>query len=135
MAEKRLGEERCKTTYPFRDFLDAGAVLAFGSDGGMDPIRGIYYAVTRNTLDNKYPGGWQPQQKITVEEALKAYTWGTAYASFFEDRAGSLEVGKLADMVVLDKDILSIPPDEIKDVKVVMTIMDGRVVFMVDQFQ
>ena len=129
MAEKRLGEKRCKTTYPFRDFLDAGAIMAFGSDGGMDPVRGIYFAVTRNTLDNKYPGGWQPHQKITVEEALRAYTWGTAYASFFDHRTGSLEPGKLADMVVLDQDILNIPHDKIKDVRVVMTIVDGKVVF------
>ncbi len=129
-AEKRLGKKRCETTYPFRDFLDAGVTLAFGSDGDMSPLYGIYCAVTRTTEDGKYPEGWFPHQRITVEEALRAYTYGTAYASNFEDRVGTLTVGKLADIVVLDTDILSVEPEKIKDVKVLLTIVDGEKVYM-----
>ena len=95
----------------------------------MDPILGIYAAVTRRSADGKNPGGWVPEQKISVEEALRAYTVGGAYAVFAEDRRGRLEPGYLADLVLLDRDLTRIPPEEIAQVKVVTTVMGGRVVF------
>lgn len=131
-AENRIGPERAKGTYAFRSLLDAGAILAFGSDwfvAPMEPLMGIYAAVTRRTLDGKQPNGWVPEQKITVAEAIRAYTLGSAYASFDETRKGSLEVGKLADFAVLSDDILKINPIEIEKVRVVMTIFDGKVVY------
>jgi predicted amidohydrolase YtcJ len=130
-AEKRIGPERAKTTYAFRSLLDSGAALAFGSDWDVAPMNalmGIYGAVTRRTLDGKHPGGWVPEQKITVEQAVRAYTMGSAYASFDEKIKGSIEPGKLADLVVLSEDIFSIDPVKIADTKVWMTIFDGRVV-------
>ena len=131
-AEKRIGPERARRTYAFRSLLDAGAILAFGSDwdvAPMIPLSGIYGAVTRRTLDGKHPGGWVPEQKITVSEALRAYTWGSAYASFEEKIKGAIEPGKLADMVVLSRDILTIDPAEIADVKVLITVFDGKVIY------
>ena len=129
-AEKRIGPERAKTTYAFRSLLDSGATLAFGSDwdvAPMSPILGIYAAVTRRTLDGKHPDGWIPEQKITVEEAVQAYTMGSAYASFEENIKGSIEPGKLADVIVLSQDIFAIDPVKIADTKVDLTIFDGRV--------
>lgn len=131
-AEKVIGHERARTTYAFRSLLDAGARLAFGSDwfvAPADPILGIYAAVTRRTLDNKNPGGWIPEQKITVEEALKAYTIDAAYATFEENMKGSLKKGKLADFAVLDKDITKIDPALISSVKVLSTVVGGKQVF------
>ncbi len=131
-AEKVIGPERIKTTYAFRSLLDAHARLAFGSDWFVappTPIEGIYAAVTRRTLDGKNPEGWVPAQKITVEEALRAYTVGGAYAQFAEKTKGTLEKGKLADFVLLDRDLTRIPAPEIRDVQVVMTVVGGRVVF------
>ncbi|HXG92361.1 MAG TPA: amidohydrolase family protein [Blastocatellia bacterium] len=131
-AEKRIGPERIKTTYPFRAFLDTGATLVFGSDwtvAPLSPILGIYAAVTRATLDGKNPKGWVPEQKITVEEAVRAYTTSCAYAEFAEARKGALEVGKLADVVVLSRDIFRVAPEEIQKTDVVYTIVGGRVVF------
>lgn len=131
-AEKRIGANRIKTTYPFRSLLDSGAMLAFGSDwtvAPLNPLLGIYAAVTRRTLDNKNPDGWIPAQKITVEEAVRAYTLGSAFAEFQEQDKGTLTVGKLADFVLLDKDIFTINPHEIDKAKVVLTVMDGRVVY------
>ena len=131
-AENRIGAERAKGTYAFRSLLDAGAVLAFGSDwfvAPMEPLMGIYGAVTRRTLDGKRPSGWVPEQKITVAEAVKAFTLGAAFASFDETVKGSIEVGKLADFAVLSADIFNINPVEIEKAKVVMTIFDGRVIF------
>ena len=131
-AEKRIGRERAKGTYAFRSLLDAGAVLAFGSDWSvapLDPVMGIYAAATRRTLDGKNPGGWVPEQKITVEEAVRAYTFGSAYAEFAEGAKGTVTPGKLADLVILDRDIFRIDPAEIEKVKVRMTVVDGRVVF------
>ncbi|MBV9301939.1 MAG: amidohydrolase family protein, partial [Acidobacteriaceae bacterium] len=130
-AEKRIGPERAKTTYAFRSLLDSGATLAFGSDWDVAPMNvlmGIYGAVTRRTLDGKHPDGWIPEQKITVEEAVRAYTMGSAYASFDEKIKGSIEPGKLADLAVLSDDIFSIDPIKIADTKVWMTIFDGRIV-------
>jgi predicted amidohydrolase YtcJ len=131
-AEKRIGPDRAKGTYAFRSLLDAGAVLAFGSDwdvAPMDPILGIYAAVTRRTLDGKHPNGWVPEQKITVEEALRAYTYGSAYASFEEQRKGTIAPGKLADFAVLSQDILAIDPASIEQVKISFTVVDGKIVY------
>jgi predicted amidohydrolase YtcJ len=131
-AEKRIGPERAKTTYAFRSLLDSGAKLAFGSDwpvAPMSPIKGIYAAVTRRTLDGKHPDGWVPEQKITVEEAVRAYTMGSAYASFEDKIKGSIEPGKLADLIVLSDDIFSIDPVKIADTKIEMMIFDGKILF------
>lgn len=131
-AEKRIGKERAKGTYAFRSLLDSGATLAFGTDwtvAPLSPISSIYAAVTRRTLDNKNPNGWVPEQKITVEEAVRAYTVGSAYAEFQENVKGTIAPGKLADLVILSSDIFRIDPKEIETVKVVMTIVDGRVVY------
>ena len=129
-AERYIGA-RIQTTYAFRSLIDAGAALAFGSDWYVappTPLEGIYAAATRRTLDGRYPGGWVPAQKITVEEALRAYTSGAAYASFDEARKGILAAGRLADFVMLDRNILEIPPEDIRDARVVMTVVGGRVV-------
>ncbi len=131
-AEKYIGQERMKTSYAARSLIDNGATLAFGSDwfvAPATPLEGIYGAVTRRTLDSKNPDGWVPEQKITVEEALKAYTINAAYASFDENIKGSLEPGKLADFVVLDRDITTIDPVDIWDLKVQQTWVGGRKVF------
>lgn len=131
-AEKRIGAERAKGTYAFRALLDSGAVLAFGSDwdvAPMAPLMGIYAAATRRTLDGKHPGGWVPEQKTTVAEAIRAYTMGSAYASFDEQIKGSIEAGKLADMVVVSDDILSVPAVEIEKARVETTIFDGKVLY------
>ena len=130
-AEKRIGAERAKTTYAFRSLLDSGATLAFGSDWDVAPmsaLMGIYAAATRRTLDSKHPDGWVPEQKITVAEAVHAYTMGSAYASFEENIKGSIEPGKLADLVVLSDDIFAIDLAKIADTKVYMTVFDGRIV-------
>jgi len=131
-AEKRIGPERAKTTYAFRSLLDSGATLAFGTDwtvAPLNPMLSIYAAVTRRTLDAKHPNGWIPEQKISLEEAIRAYTIGSAYAEFQENEKGTIASGKLADLVVHSRDIFQIDPKEIEKVKVMMTIMDGRVVF------
>ncbi len=131
-AEKRIGLERIKTTYAFRSLLDAGAHLAFGSDwtvAPLDPVLGIYAAVTRRTLDGKHPNGWVPEEKITVEEALRAYTGGDAYGVFAEKTRGRLAPGYQADLVLLDHDLTAIPPEQIERVKVRTTIVGGKVVF------
>jgi len=131
-AEKRIGPERAKTTYAFRSLLDSGATLAFGTDwtvAPLNPMLSIYAAATRRTLDGKHPNGWIPEQKISVEEAVRAYTIGSAYAEFQENEKGTIAPGKLADLVILAGDIFKIDPNEIEKVNVVMTIMDGRVMF------
>lgn len=131
-AEKRIGPERAKGTYAFRTLLDTGAALAFGSDwpvAPMEPLKGIYAAVTRRTLDGKRPEGWVPEQKISVAEAIHAYTMGAAYASFDEQIKGSIEPGKLADLVVLSDDILTIDPVKIWNTSVQMTVFDGKVIY------
>jgi len=131
-AEKRIGHERARTTYAFRTLLDTGAVLAFGTDWNvapLDPMQGLYAAVTRRTLDGRNPNGWIPEQKISIEEAVRAYTVGSAYAEFTENEKGSLAPGKLADIVMLSKDIFSIDPTEIEKTRVLLTIMNGRVVY------
>jgi hypothetical protein len=131
-AGKRIGPERIRTTYAFRALLDADARLAFGSDwtvAPLDPILGIYAAVTRQTIDGANPGGWVPEQKIGVEEALRAYTANGAWAAFAEERLGTLEPDKLADLVVLSGNLLQLEPAEIRNVRVDYTIIGGDVVY------
>ncbi len=131
-AEGRIGPERAKTTYAFRSFLDAGVRLALGTDwyvASLNPMETLYAAVTRATLDGRHPGGWVPEQKITLEEALRAYTAGAAYAEFQEQDKGVLAPGMLADFVLLSEDPFAIAPERLKDVTVEATIVGGRVVF------
>jgi len=131
-AWKRLDEKRLKGTYAFRTLLDTGANLAFGTDwfvAPLNPMFGIYAAATRRTLDDKNPNGWIPEQKITVEEAVRAYTYGSAYAEFQENVKGTLTVGKLADFVILSDDIFTINPIEIRNAKVLTTVVDGKIVY------
>lgn len=131
-AEKRIGADRIKTTYAFKSLLDTNAHLTFGSDSPVAPMnvmQGIYAAVTRRTLDGANPNGWIPAEKITVEQAVKAYTVNNAYAGFQEEKLGQLKVGYLADFVVLEQDIFEIPAEEIKDVEVNMTVIDGKLVY------
>jgi len=130
-AEKRIGPVRIKTTYAFRSVLDSGAKLAFGTDWSvapLSPLMGLYAAVTRETRDGKNPQGWVPDQKITVEEAVRAYTATAAFAEFAERDKGTLEPGKLADAVVLSRNIFQIKPDDIPNTTVVYTVVGGRVV-------
>ena len=131
-AEKRIGRERCKTTYAFRSLLDSKVVLAFGSDwdvAPLSPVEGIFAAVTRRTIDGKNPEGWFPEQKITAEEALRAYTSSAAYAAFEEKEKGTLSPGKVADFVVLSRDLFSIEPEQIEKISVIKTVVGGRVVY------
>ncbi|MFC1731545.1 amidohydrolase [candidate division KSB1 bacterium] len=131
-AERRIGHERCKLTYAFKTFLDNNVVMTLGSDwtvAPLDPLSGIYAAITRIPRDGSSPEGWFPEQKISVEKAVEGYTLTGAYASFQEDIRGSITPGKCADMAVLSRDILSIPPEEIRDTEVLYTILDGTVVF------
>lgn len=131
-AEGVIGAERAKGTYAFRSLLDAGTVLAFGSDWFVappTPIEGIYAAVTRRTLDDRHPDGWVPEQRITVEEALRAYTIGGAYAAFDERDRGTIEVGKLADFAMIDRDLTRVPMDSLRDARVVLTVVGGTIVY------
>lgn len=131
-AEEVIGAERAKTTYAFNSLIQSGAHVAFGSDwyvAPATPLEGIYAAVTRRTLDDANPEGWVPEQKVTVEQALRAYTYEGAFASFEEDRKGMLKVGMLADMTLIDRDLTTIEPDTIREAKVLKTIVGGRVVF------
>jgi len=131
-AEKRIGHERAKSSYAWRSLLDHDAKLAFGTDwpvAPLNPLLGLYAAVTRATVDGKNPGGWIPEQKITLAEAIEAYTLGSAYAEFTDTQKGSLTPGKLADVVILDVDLFAIPPKKIKDAKVMTTVVGGKVVY------
>lgn len=131
-AWKRLDDKRLKGTYAFRSLLDSGAVLAFGTDWAvapLNPLFGVYAATTRRTLDNKNPNGWIPEQKISVAETVRAYTYGSAFAEFQENVKGTLTVGKLADFVILSDDIFKINPIEIEKVKILTTVVDGKIVY------
>ncbi|MHB1071191.1 MAG: amidohydrolase [Gemmatimonadaceae bacterium] len=131
-ADRVIGAERAKGTYAFRSLLDSGARLAFGSDWFVappTPLEGIYAAATRATLDGRHPGGWVPEQKITVEEALRAYTTGGAYAEFAEGEKGMLRTGMLADFAMIDRDITRIPPAQVREATVLLTVVGGQVVF------
>ncbi|MBL0027055.1 MAG: amidohydrolase [Saprospiraceae bacterium] len=131
-AEEYIGAQRIKTTYAFKSLIEDNAVLSFGSDWSVapaSPVMGIYAAVTRSTLDGKNPNGWVPEQKISVREALKAYTKNAAYASFDENIKGTLETGKLADFVVLNENIFKTEPSQIKNIKVLQTFVGGKMVY------
>lgn len=134
-AESHIGHDRASRTYAFRTFLDHGVRMAFGTDwevAPLDPLLTIYAAVTRATLDGKNPNGWFPEQKLSVAEAIEAYTMGSAYAEFQEKEKGSITTGKFADMVLLSDDIFSIAPERIRDVRVLKTLVGGRLVFDAD---
>jgi predicted amidohydrolase YtcJ len=141
--EERIGHERCKGAYAFKTIQEKGATLSFGSDWPgttasiypINPIYGLYAAVTRQTVQRTPAEGWFPAEKLTIAEAIKAYTWGSAYASFEEDLKGSLTEGKLADITVLDQNLLRTKPEEWIDergnvkVKTLYTIVGGRIVY------
>jgi hypothetical protein len=135
--EERIGRNRSRGAYAFRRLWDSGATVSFGSDSPgtnasryfLNPMLGLYAAVTRKTLSGQPEGGWFPQEKITIEEAIRAYTLNTAYAGFEENIKGSLETGKLADFVILSDNLVTMEPDGIKDVTVLMTVVGGRVVY------
>ena len=134
--EERIGRDRSRGAYAFRRLWDAGAVVSFGSDSPgtnasryfLNPMLGIYAAVTRKTLSGQPEGGWFPSEKLTVEEAIQAYTLNTAYAGFEDTIKGTITVGKLADLVVLSDNLLTMDPNAIKDVKVQMTVVNGKIV-------
>jgi predicted amidohydrolase YtcJ len=131
-AEKKIGKERVKYTYAFKSFLDADVLLAFGSDwtvAPLDPISGIYAAVTRRTLDGKNPDGWIPEQKISLFEAIKGYTINGAYTEFAERVKGSVEEGKFADLVVLSQNLFEIPSEDILDTEVIATVFNGEIIY------
>jgi predicted amidohydrolase YtcJ len=141
--EERIGQERCKGAYAFKTIQEMGATLSFGSDWPgttasiypINPIYGLYAAVTRQTVQRTPAEGWFPAEKLTIAEAIKAYTWGSAYASFEEDIKGTLAEGKLADITVLDQNLLRTKPEEWIDergdvkVKTLYTILGGRIVY------
>jgi predicted amidohydrolase YtcJ len=135
--EERIGHERCKGAYAFKSIKDSGAILCFGTDWPgtsaseypINPMLGLYAAVTRQTLSGEPAGGWFPEQRISIEEAIRAYTYNTAYANFEEKIKGSIEVHKVADLVVLTKNLLQASPREILDAKVVTTIVGGKIVY------
>jgi len=135
--EERIGRDRSRGAYAFRRLWDSGAVVSFGSDSPgtnasryyLNPMLGLYAAVTRKTLSGQPEGGWFPQEKLSVEEAIQAYTLNTAYAGYEENLKGSISVGKLADFVVLSDNLLTMNPDDIKDVTVQKTIVGGKVVY------
>ena len=131
-AAGKIGEERVKTTYAFRSFLDAGVLLCFGSDWPvvtLNPLAGIYAAVTRSIGGDRNSGQFVPDERISVEEAVTCYTLNAAYAAFQEKELGSIAPGKFADLVMLSENIFVIPPDGIKDVEVAATIFDGEIVY------
>ncbi len=131
-AERKIGRRRAESAFPFRRFLDEEVALSFGTDwpvAPLNPLDGIFAAVTRSTLDGMNSDGWIPGQKLNVEEALTAYTYGSAYASFAENEKGKLEPGKLADIVVLSASPFDVPPEKIKDIRVLMTVVGGRIVY------
>jgi len=138
--EERIGRDRSRGAYAFRRLWDSGAIVSFGSDSPgtnasryfLNPMLGLYAAVTRKTLSGQPEGGWFPEERLSVEEAIRAYTLNTAYAGFEEHMKGSITVGKLADFVVLSDDLLTIDADRLKDVAVTMTVVGGRVVYESD---
>jgi predicted amidohydrolase YtcJ len=138
--EERIGHERCEGAYAFRDLKDAGAVLVFGSDSPgtnaaryyLNPVYGLYAAVTRQTLNGEPAEGWFPDQRLTIEEAIEATTKGPAWASFEEDIKGTLTAGKLADIAVLDTDLIDAgnnDPAKLLEAKVLYTIVGGKIVY------
>lgn len=134
-AEKVIGAGRARGTYAFRSLIESGARVAFGSDWFVAPavpLEGIYAAVTRRTLDGAHPDGWVPAERITVEQALRAYTVDAAFASYDEHNRGTLAPGFLADFVLLDRDLTTVPPAEIREAQVLRTVVGGRSVYAAD---
>ncbi|MDX1284975.1 MAG: amidohydrolase family protein, partial [Draconibacterium sp.] len=135
--EERIGYERCKGAYAFQSLLDNGSILSFGSDWPgtmaaeyhMHPKYLIHAAVNRTTIKGEPEKGWFPEEKISVEEALKAYTINNAYAAFDDEKRGSIKAGKLADIAVCDLNLLKIDPKDILKMNIEMTIVDGKIVF------
>jgi predicted amidohydrolase YtcJ len=132
-ADTRVGYERTKTAYPWRSLLNAGAMLSFGTDWSvepLDPMRGVFSAVTRTNIQRMEPKeGWFPEQKMSVWEAIYYYTYGSAYGEKMENLKGSLAVGRLADFVVMERDLFVVPADQILSTKVDMTVVGGRLVW------
>jgi predicted amidohydrolase YtcJ len=130
---KAVGDRRLPYSFAWRDLEKAGARLVFSSDWpasiSVDPIRGIHNAVNRQTITGQPPGGWLPQQRVSLESALRAYTIDAAYASFEENLKGSLQPGRLADFVVLSQDLFRIEPARIHETKVLTTVFDGKVIY------
>jgi hypothetical protein len=124
-----IGATRSRHAWAFRSLQEAGAVLAFASDWNvaeMDPLVGIYTALTREGLDGEPPGGWIPEQAISLEAALRAYTIQGAYANFVEGNRGSIEAGKYADLIVLSDDLFALPPEKVKEARVLLTLVGGE---------
>jgi predicted amidohydrolase YtcJ len=132
-AETRIGVERSKTAYAWRSILDGGGMLAFGTDWSvepLDPMRGVFSSYTRTNIQRMEPKeGWFPEQKLTMWESIYYYTHGSAYAEHLENVKGALAVGRLADLVVLDHDLFTIPADQILQTKADYTVVGGRVVW------
>jgi hypothetical protein len=131
-AEHRIGHDRASRTYAFRTLLDHGVRLALGTDwdvAPLNPMLTLYAATTRATLDGKNPNGWFPEQKLTIKEAIEAYTMGSSYAEFQEHEKGSITPDKLADMVLLSDDVLVIDPVRIRDVKILKTWVGGKMTY------
>ena len=135
--EERIGAERSKGAYAFKSIQASGAILSFGTDWPgtsaseypINPMLGLYAAVTRQTIDGKPESGWFPAERISIEDAIRAYTYNTAYANFEEKLKGSIEVGKLADLTVLSRNLLRIPPRDLLTTEVVYTIVNGQIVY------
>ena len=133
MVENRIGAERAKTSYAWKTMMNMGIKVGGGSDcpiESFNPLWGIYAAVTRKDLEGNPPNGWLPQEKLSVHEAISLYTEGSAYMSFEEAKKGTIEKGKLADVVVLDHDPYKTEPDDLKDIKVLATIVGGKIKFI-----
>jgi len=131
-AERRIGPDRCAIAYDFKSFVDAGVHVAFGTDWyvePLDPMIGLHAAVTRQFADGTPPGGWHPEERLTMAQAVEFYTLGSAYAQFADSRKGSIEPGKLADLVMLSRDIFAVPPSEILGTRPILTIVGGRIVY------
>jgi hypothetical protein len=136
MAENRVGPERIKGAYAWRKFLNTGVVIPNGTDAPVElinPFHGLFAAVTRQSRDGQPPGGWYPEEKMTREEALKSYTIWAAYAAFEEKFKGSIQSGKLADFVVIDRDYMNCGESEIKDIRALQTVVGGKLVYPVRQ--
>ena len=131
-CEKRIGNERARGAYAWKSLADAGVSLAFGTDYDIEPLNpmeGLYASVSRKDRMGESGEGWHPEQKITMEQAIRYYTLGSAYAQFMENRKGMIKPGYLADIIITDKDLLIIPENEIMKTRVDYTITGGKVVY------
>jgi predicted amidohydrolase YtcJ len=131
-VQARVGDKRAAGAYAWASLLRSGAVVAAGSDFPVEshnPFLGLYAAVTRQDASGQPAGGWHPEQRMTREEALRAFTLGAAYAAFEEQHRGSLTLGKLADFIVPDRDVMVCDPAQILETRVLQTVIGGRIVF------